>query len=113
MAERRRILEWLVLGALALAAGCQRPARGLGGAYRSTWGQCLVEVQGEQAMVRYPRGKMSCTVAGQLMRCDWESGAAAGKARFDLQQDGNLLGRWGRGARDDDGGEWAMVPESP
>jgi hypothetical protein len=115
MAERRVLGGvLLVVGVLLAAEGCHRPGRGLGGSYRSTWGQCLMETHGTQAQVRYPRGKMDCTIEGQqLLRCDWESGAATGKARFDLQQDGTLLGRWGRGAREDDGGEWAMVPEGP
>jgi hypothetical protein len=114
-AARRWVLRVAPGIALALLlagpGGCQKPGKGLAGPYRSTWGHCLVEAQGAQAMIRYPRGRMSCTVEGQILRCDWESGAATGKARFDLQQDGTLIGRWGRGARDDDGGEWAMVPE--
>lgn len=83
----------------------------LAGSYRSTWGLCVVQVAGREAVVRYPRGLMICHVEPTLaVRCDWKSGEERGKATFQHHpDDDSLRGTWGRADSDSDGGAWVMV----
>lgn len=93
---------------LALLAAC-KPTHRLAGSYRSTWGRCVVAVQGKDASIAYPRGAMRCLIDDATLRCNWQSGAAQGKAVFREQPDRSLAGTWGNGESDQDGGAWVLV----
>jgi len=95
--------------ALALVA-CKPATERVAGQYRSTWGQCTVEVQNNDAVISYPRGAMHCQIEKEtLFRCGWQSGDARGKATFTSQSDQTLRGTWGHGDSDSDGGAWVMA----
>lgn len=95
---------------LFVLAGCASPAERLSGDYHSNWGRCEVQVRGQNAVIRYPRGVMTCEVeAPQTLRCAWKSGDASGKALLRGQTDQSIRGNWGHGASDSDGGAWVLA----
>lgn len=100
---------WALPLLAALALACKPPGDQLAGSYRSTWGLCVVEIQGNEAAIAYPRGAMRCQIEPQhVFRCSWQSGEARGKATFRRQADQTLRGTWGSGDSDSDGGGWIM-----
>ncbi len=103
------------LAALAssiLIGACSRqgPRRSLAGRYRSTWGVAQVAADGDDVAIAFPRGSMRCRSSGLSLACDWRSGEASGKARFDRKPDGTLAGSFGHGPRDDEA-PWVMAPQ--
>lgn len=103
-------IRWIGGIILLMWTGCASPESRLSGDYHSNWGRCIVEVRGQNAVIRYPRGVMTCQVEEpQTLRCTWKSGEATGKALLRGQTDRTLRGSWGYGASESDGGAWVLA----
>lgn len=108
-----RALILIALLSLLSVASCKKPPRPLAGHYHSTWGTVVIVGKEPDVAAVYPRGSMQCVVEEKLtLVCGWRSGESAGKARFERREDGTLVGTWGRGESESDGGAWAMSPDS-
>jgi hypothetical protein len=97
-------------GKPATAAPAPGSTTSFAGSYKSTWGQAVVTQVGNDVAVKYARGNMTCTAAGNALDCSWREGATAGKAKLVKETSGTIRGTWGNGASATDGGAWVFVP---
>ena len=76
------------------------------GEYDSDYGDTKFTQQGHDVHATYPNGTVSCVVEGPHLDCAWEEGGATGRALLTRQPNGNIVGTWGDGASNTDGGTW-------
>jgi len=78
------------------------------GDYTSVYGDVKLEQHGADVAATYPNGTMTCVARGPLLDCAWDEGGTVGRAMLTRQPRGNIVGTWGYGASDNDGGAWTM-----
>jgi hypothetical protein len=93
------------------AAASSAATTSFAGNYNSTWGKAEVTQTGSQVNVKYARGTMTCTAAGNALDCDWDEGAGGtGKAKLVKETSGAIRGTWGKGTSATNGGAWVFTP---
>jgi hypothetical protein len=80
------------------------------GDYESTWGPAKLSQQNDIVRGVYERGELSCRARETLLDCTWREGQDAGRAAFEQDADGRIIGTWGRGESATDGGAWTFEP---
>lgn len=83
---------------------------GFSGHYTSSVGPTTVTQQGDAVTLVYDAGRIDCVVHGETLACTWREGTATGRAKLTRLAVGHLVGTWGAGSSDSDGGEWRFVP---
>jgi hypothetical protein len=96
-------------GSATASPGAAR-ATNFAGTYNSTWGKSVFTQTSSAVNVKYARGTMTCTAAGNALDCTWREGATSGKAKLVKETSGAIRGTWGNGASATDGGSWVFRP---
>ncbi|HEX7604268.1 MAG TPA: hypothetical protein VF316_21770 [Polyangiaceae bacterium] len=78
------------------------------GEYTSVYGDVKLEQRGDDVSATYPNGTMTCVAHGPHLDCAWDEGGSVGRAMLTRQPRGNIVGTWGYGSSDSDGGAWTM-----
>lgn len=78
------------------------------GEYDSEYGDAKFTQQGHDVHVTYPNGTLSCVVEGPHLDCAWDESGTTGRALLTRQPNGNIVGTWGDGASNTDGGTWVF-----
>ena len=79
------------------------------GDYTSGYGDVKFEQRGTDVTATYPQGTMACVARGPHLECTWdEGGGTVGRAILTRQPRGNIVGTWGYGSSDTDGGPWTL-----
>jgi hypothetical protein len=106
--------EWGKDGA-TLAAGTwvllrvdPQAAEQFAGDYSSSYGDVKLEQHGADVSATYPNGTMACVARGPHLACSWDEGGSVGRAILTRQPRGNIVGTWGYGSSDTDGGAWTL-----
>ena len=84
-------------GKPAAAAAAPGSTTSFAGTYKSTFGQAVVTQVGNDVSVKYARGNMTCTAAGNALDCSWREGATSGRAKLVKETSGTIRGTWGNG----------------
>lgn len=78
------------------------------GDYDSDYGDAKFTQQGHDVHVTYPNGTLTCVVEGPHLDCAWAEASTTGRALLTRQPNGNIVGTWGDGASNTDGGTWVF-----
>lgn len=98
-------------GSGATAAASPATTTSFTGSYNSTWGKADFTQTGNNVSVKYARGTMTCTAAGNALDCDWDEGPGGkGKAKLVKETGGAIRGTWGNGTSATNGGAWVFTP---
>jgi hypothetical protein len=81
------------------------------GAYSSARGNVSCNQGGLFVQCTYPSGSLFCAVNGPELACTW-NGGGSGRATFQRQGSGVLVGAWGDGFSPNNRGAWDLVPLS-
>jgi hypothetical protein len=105
----------VVATAQGVSGNAKRPAcvdLGIARAYTSNWGAITLEQHDCRVTGTYDGGRLTGTLDGNVIRYAWTSGASsAGRGVFVLATTGELIGTWGNGASEIDGGGWNLAPD--
>jgi hypothetical protein len=82
--------------------------------FTSNWGEVTLEQHGCAVVGRYvyADGRIRGALDGNLLRYAWSSNEGSGRGVFVVATNGELVGTWGSGENEIDGGGWNLVPSS-
>jgi len=107
-------LAGVVATAQAVSGNTKRAAcadLGITGSYSSNWGVVTLEQRGCRVVGAWTGGRIDGALDGNLLRYEWTTGdTPSGRGVFVVASDGEVIGTWGAGADDIDGGGWRLVP---
>ncbi len=80
------------------------------GRYTGSVGPTTLTQKVNVVTLTYSVGRADCLTAGEVLVCTWREGTSTGRAKLTRLAEGHLVGTWGAGPSDNDGGEWRFVP---
>jgi len=127
MRIHRLLVASLVPLGLVLARGAPASAQSAGpqstvpsssinisGNYVGTWGATTLRQDGDHVAgtYAYSNGHIDGTLVGNTLRFTWTEDDGSGRGMFVVSDRGALVGTWGQGADDHNGGAWQLAPTS-
>jgi hypothetical protein len=80
------------------------------GRYTGSVGPTTITQRENAVTMTYGAGRIDCLTAAESLVCTWREGTSTGRAKLTRVAEGHLVGTWGAGSSDNDGGEWRFIP---
>ncbi len=102
----------IIAGVVAVVSTARAQApRSVSGKYRGDRGDATLVQDGTRVLGTFrARGEIDGELAGDVLRFTWRENGSIGRGVMLVAGDGALIGTWGTGDDERDGGSWSLTP---